>query len=80
MIFAFLIPFIFGYLVSFFKKERSNIWGNSLYNMGVITLSIGSVFNGVLEIYGSTNKLVYVYLYVGVGLILLGIVMSYLKK
>ena len=80
MIFSFLIPLIFGYFISFFKKEGCNELCNSIYNMGVITLSIYSVYMGVLEIYGSTNKLVDVYLYVGILLMLIGLITSFKKK
>ncbi len=80
MIFAFLIPLIFGYLVSFFIKEGTNSLCNSIYNMGIVTLSVGSVFEGVLEIYGSTNSLIYVYLYAGILLTLIGLILSFVIK
>lgn len=72
MIFAFLLPFIMGAGISFIlylinKKEASVLpskFGNNLYNASVATLTFGSIFNGVLEIYGTTNAKVYVYLVV----------------
>ena len=41
-----------------------------LYNCGIATLIVGSIFQGVLEIYGTTNSLVNVYLAVGAMLII----------
>lgn len=76
MMFAFLIPLIFGYFASFLIKEGTNSLCNTIYNMGIITLSVGSIFNGVLQIYGSTNSLIYVYLYVGIPLTLIGFLLS----
>ena len=74
MIFAFLIPFIGG-TVAFYtiKRFAQNIMpGDSvvrMYNCGIATLTVGSIFQGVLEIYGTTNSLVNVYLVVGCSLI-----------
>ena len=42
----------------------------SLYNCGIATLTVGSIFQGVLEIYGTTNSLVNVYLVLGNMLII----------
>ena len=75
MIFAFTIPLIFGFIISFIKKD----YLNTFYNLGIITLSIGSIFQGVLEIYGTTNRLVYIYLICGIVLIIIGITKSYRK-
>ena len=79
MIFAFLIPFIYGFLGSFLLKEKKNKLGNTLYNFGIVTLSVGSVIKGVLDIFGTTNWLVNIYLYTGIVLVVFGIIF-YLKK
>ena len=73
MIFAFLIPFIYGYCGSFLMGSGASKIGNMLYNYGIITLSIGSIFKGILEIYGTTNKLLYVYVVLGIMLVIIGI-------
>lgn len=75
MIFAFLIPFLGGTVVFFTIKRfaTSTMPGESLvrlYNCGIATLTVGSIFQGVLEIYGTTNSLVNVYLAVGAMLII----------
>ena len=69
MMFAFLIPFILGFIMSYFEDIL-----NTFYNCGVITLSVGSVMMGVLEIFGTTNSLVKFYPIVGVLLIIVGII------
>ena len=75
MIFAFLIPFLGGTLVFYTIKRFAikSMPGESLvrlYNCGIATLTVGSIFQGVLEIYGTTNSLVNVYLAVGLMLII----------
>ena len=75
MIFAFLIPFLGGTVVFYTIKRFaiSSMPGESLvslYNCGIATLTVGSIFQGVLEIYGTTNSLVNVYLAVGAMLII----------
>ena len=74
MIFSFIIPFIYGYCGSFLISIGGSKLGNMFYNLGIITLSIGSVFKGILEIYGTTNKLLYVYIIVGLFMAILGII------
>ena len=75
MIFAFLIPFLGGTVVFYTIKRfaTSTMPGEllvSLYNCGIATLTVGSIFQGVLEIYGTTNSLVNVYLVLGNMLII----------
>lgn len=83
MIFAFLIPFLGGTLV-FYTIKRFTIKsmpGESLvrlYNCGIATLTVGSIFQGVLEIYGTTNSLVNVYLVVG-GLLVISAITIYAR-
>lgn len=81
---AYLIPLIMGGLVSLviyllkIKNLPSRLSIN-LYNAGVATFTIYSVFRGVLEIYGTTNSLINVYLYVGIIMVLLSIIL-FIKK
>ena len=64
MIGAFAIPLGLGalpYGVLFaVKKDPGRIFIN-LWNAGIAAMSVGSVFRGVLEIYGTTNSLSVVY-------------------
>jgi len=74
MIFSFIIPFIYGFCGSFLINIGCSKLGNTFYNLGIITLSIGSVFKGILEIYGTTNILLYVYIVVGLFMAIIGII------
>lgn len=72
MIFAFIIPLFLGWLISFImykRKMKVRRLGINLHNAGVATLTVGSIFQGVLEIYGTTNVKVLIYLIVGLLLI-----------
>ena len=66
MIFAFTIPLTLGVLVSFLmyalKMKQVTRVQISLYNASVATLTLWSIINGVLEIYGTTNWKVNLYL------------------
>lgn len=60
MIYAFLLPLVLGALPytvclwrSFFPGERVI----QLWNAAVLTWTVGAVFKGVLDIYGTTNGL-----------------------
>ena len=68
MLFAFLIPLIFGFLGSIFFRKISYLY---LYDLGIITLTIGSIMKGILDIYGTTNKLINIYLIIAIGLIII---------
>ena len=65
MIYAFAIPAVLGLGVSvimyFYGKKLPEATPTKLWNYGVVTLTIGCIFKGVLEIYGTTNKLIIVY-------------------
>lgn len=78
MIYAFLIPLILGLLINiiiYFTKIVPNKMGSCLYNNGIITLTVGSILRGVLDIYGTTNMYLKIYLYAGVLLIIAGIIL-----
>lgn len=80
MTYAFLVP-LWGGVVPYFalmifsKKMYPNHIVYGLYNAGIITFMVGSLFQGVLEIYGTTNELVYVYVIAGVALVFFGVVL-----
>ena len=46
----------------------------SLWHTGVAVLTVGSIFKGVLDIYGTTSTLTYVYWFAGGALLLLVLV------
>lgn len=74
MLFAFAIPLVLGVAVSFIRyiakiKTQTRLQMN-LYNAGIATLTIGSIIKGVLDIYGTTNWKVYIYLLLGIALLI----------
>lgn len=79
MLYAFAFPLIGGTLVfnilSFLKLLKyPNAIARNLYHSGIATLTVGSVVQGVLEIYGTTNALSNYYWSVGIVLIVIGVV------
>lgn len=83
MICSFAIPLVLGVFVSLIQYKKKKSYGRveiNLYNAGVATLTFGSIFQGVLEIYGTTNMRVYVYLFVGILLILTSLAINQIKK
>ncbi|MGF7143887.1 hypothetical protein HNQ56_002317 [Anaerotaenia torta] len=45
----------------------------NLYNSGIAALTVGSIMQGVLDIYGTSNDLLKVYWFAGVGFTLTGL-------
>ena len=81
MIYAFAIPFVMGVLPYTFMQIKGrclNIRTLHLWNAAIATLATGSLFKGVLDIYGTTNSLVIVYTIAGILLALLAIAVSFL--
>lgn len=70
MAFAFLIPLLGGVavLLPVFRRRSAFLWC-----CGILTLTVGSLVRGVLEIYGTTNRLCGVYGVVGGGFLLLAL-------
>ncbi len=72
MTYAFAIPLLLGvtlYAILLAKKKYPSLVFLRLWNAGTVVLSWGSVYEGVLEIYGTTNRLMIVYPIAG-GLLL----------
>ncbi|MBQ9674075.1 MAG: hypothetical protein IJV39_05570 [Ruminococcus sp.] len=77
MIYAFLVPLVLGALpliiISlFFSNHLPSRLSLNLYNSGIAALTVGSIYQGVLEIYGTTNNLIFVYLIVGTLFLIAG--------
>lgn len=84
MIYAFMIPLCLGsfaYLLASkkAKKEPRNIT-ISAWNAVVVTLTIGSIFQGILEIYGTTNRLVWFYPVAAIIFLLIAIGSKFLNN
>lgn len=57
------------------RSEKPGILAQCLYNSGLATLTAGSIFQGILEIYGTTSHLSIVYWTVGLSLSTFGLIM-----
>lgn len=77
MIYAFAVPLVLGCLPSLLcavkgSRPAGRPSGN-LYASAVATLTVGSIFTGIVEIYGTTNRLSAVYLIAGVAMLALSV-------
>ena len=82
MLYAFAIPLALGalpYAVLLLKEKYPSKLFLNLWNTAIAALCVGSVFAGVLAIYGTTNSLVIVYPIAG-GLLMLVCLASLLVK
>lgn len=88
MLYAFAYPLILGvlpYLCIAISKEAKIPPAASrlLCHFGVATLTVGSIIRGVLDIYGTSNFMTYIYPAVGGILLIIGFILSivsYKKK
>ena len=75
MIYSFAVPLLGGCLPWLLAAKGfipgPGTWSGLLMAFAVSVLSTGSVFRGVLEIYGTTNRLSAVYLWAGIALCVL---------
>ena len=78
MIYAFAIPLVLGAIplfgIGLFGKSVPGRFSLNAWNSGIATLTVGSFFKGVLDIYGTTNKLITVYPTAAVVFILIGLI------
>ena len=76
MIYAFAPSLVFGALVPLVIKVAGKKYPHPtaswFWNAGIATLTVGSIFYGVIEIYGTTNRLSIVYPVVGGIMLLVG--------
>lgn len=86
MIFAFLYPLLLGFLpalaLSLIRGTKKAEYasavrvGVNLYVSGVATLTMGSLATGVVEIFGTTNRLLKFYWIVGWPLLVIGAILT----
>ena len=70
MLYAFLIPFLGLALPSFLLHSfKKSLPANScfLWKSGIATLTVGSIYKGILEIYGTNGYFEFSYLFIGVA-------------
>ena len=78
MLLAFLFPLLGGalpyaLLARASRRAQPGVLSRCLYDSGLAALTAGSVFRGVLEIYGTTSRLEAVYWICGTALCLFGL-------
>lgn len=82
MLYAFVFPLVggtFTFLVmAFCRMPIPNRVSQNLYHSGIATLTIGSLFQGALEIYGTTNRLVTFYWILGILFIVTALILYFL--
>ena len=79
MIYAFAVPLMLGvmpYALLLISRKVPGRAALNLWNSGIAALSVGCVFRGVLEIYGTTNSLGAVYPIVGSLLLTIGLIIG----
>jgi len=78
MLYAFAVPLALGVLpyglAALRGGGRLNPGGARFWNAGIFTLTLGSVFQGVLAIAGYTNRLIVVYPIAGALMLAIGLV------
>lgn len=84
MIYAFVIPLTLGaiplFALGLFGKKTPCRFSLNAWNSGVAALTVGSIFKGALDIYGTTNRLLIVYPIVAGALLLAGIIAFFAGK
>ena len=56
-----------------YLRSYPAIPARSFYHCGIITLTLGSIMTGILDIYGTTNRLLVIYWFLGAVLLLTAI-------
>lgn len=84
MIYAFAFPLVGGTLPFFaFAFSRAKRYpravSRNLYHTGIAVLTVGSILRGVLEIYGTTNRLIKIYWILGIVLTVIGAILCILN-
>ena len=78
MLYAFAVPLFLGALPLLLLlvrgKQLSSACGLLIFHCGLAALTVGAVFKGVLDIYGTTNRLLAVYPVIGGALCLIGLI------
>lgn len=83
-----LIPLVLGVLPSYLALKlaglrSSNQWQATVHALAVLSLTLGSALQGVLEIYGTTSTWTIYYLVLGMALLWLSLgiwLVSFIKK
>lgn len=78
MIYAFFIPFVLSLMPAVIHRLTGRVrisdTAKTLWDCGVAFLTVGCIFRGVLDIYGTSNAKLVLYPIIGAGLILAAII------
>ena len=78
-----LFPLILGAL-PFFVLNRKGVqapdWSVQTWNCGVITLTVGSLLNGIFEIFGTYLDQFLVFMVCGIALLICGLTIFIIKR
>lgn len=84
MLYAFMIPFLGGtvyfYCILYFRSKIPRCIACRFQHFGILTVTVGCIVCGILEIYGTTNHLVNIYFIVGGMFLVIGNFMYLLQK
>lgn len=84
MLYAFMIPFLGGtvyfYCILYFRSKIPRCIARRFQHFGILTVTVGCMVCGILEIYGTTNHLVNIYFIVGGMFFVIGNFMYLLQK
>ena len=83
MLYAFLIPFLGLSVPSFLLHSLKKALPTNfrfLWKCGIATLTVGSIYKGILEIYGTNGYFEFPYLFLGAGLCITAVFMICTKK
>ena len=81
MIYAFVFPLAGGtlhfFMIALSKAEKyyPGVFAESIYHSGIATLTVGSILHGVLDIYGTSNRLLILYWIIGAVLTIVGAIL-----
>lgn len=84
MIYAFGIPLVLGVLCPVLTpvlfKRFPHGFESALWNLSIVTLTVGSILKGIVDIYGSSNQKLIFYPITGCILVLLAVIVFISKK
>ncbi len=78
-----LFPLVLGVLPSFVlhkKGVQAPDWAVQTWNCGVITLTVGSLLNGIFEIFGTYLDQFLVFMVCGIALLICGLTIFIIKR
>lgn len=72
MIFMFVYPLLLGSIPCYVLAKKRLCMPNRFYQDGIVILTLGSLIQGILEIYGTSSTYVLIFQIIGIVCLLLG--------